>query len=516
MEVSLKKVLYLILLSSLFILQSCFLYGKKNALSLTTVVKQKTNLSSQLTSVNVSQNIVTINGSGFSNITSAKLVGTNLDADLKINSKSDSQIIATASNAISLLIGETFNLIIGTAEAQTTYTVTFTLQNGAIELRHLSSLEATTAGQILKFNGTSWKPDFLPASQNYLGTWSALTYAPDITSIGTFNAGDYYIVDSAGAYTSGVLTINPTTLAVGDWLMFNGSKWDKVLTGDISGPGTTNYIPYYKSSNVLANSPMSVSGSTLDIKGTLRLSGATSGFVGLTPAANAGGTTYTLPIADGTNGQVLTTNASGVLSWTSVSISAGTISSVTSANTDIVVAFGTTTPVLSLNSGTNGDQIVKLTSEAKLPAVDGSLLTNLKSSNLVGPVAVENGGTGAVTLEASKLALGIKIAGPIIGNVPTLGASLIADKLCTSDISGSTISCLNNFPVDKLRDSILGTSGTGNLLFGTSPTILNPVITNIVPGADFKLTQNLVEPFTSVNTGAVANTLYLKGGNVGI
>ena len=88
--------------------------------------------------------------------------------------------------------------------------------------------------------------------------------------------------------------------------------------------------------------------------------------------------------------------------------------------------------------------------------------------------------------------------------------------MCTSDISGSTISCLNNFPVDKLRDSILGTSGTGNLLFGTSPTILNPVITNIAPGADFKLTQNLVEPFTSVNTGAVANTLYLKGGNVGI
>ena len=413
MEVSLKKVLYLIFLSSLLILQSCFLYGKKNALSLTTVVKQKTNLSSQLTSVNVSQNIVTINGSGFSNITSAKLVGTNLDADLKINSKSDSQIIATASNAISLLIGETFNLIIGTAEAQTTYTVTFTLQNGAIELRHLSSLEATTAGQILKFNGTSWKPDFLPASQNYLGTWSALTYAPDITSIGTFNAGDYYIVDSAGAYTSGVLTINPTTLAVGDWLMFNGSKWDKVLTGDISGPGTTNYIPYYKSSNVLANSPMSISGSnvginnttpgsSLDVKGSLRLSGAASGFVGLAPAANAGGTTYTLPVTDGTSGQVLTTNASGVLSWTSVSISGGGVSGVTSANSDIAVASGTTTPVLTLNSGTNGDQIVKLTAAAKLPAVDGSLLTNLKSENLVGPVAVENGGTGAITLGASQ------------------------------------------------------------------------------------------------------------------
>jgi len=56
-------------------------------------------------------------------------------------------------------------------------------------------------------------------------------------------------------------------------------------------------------------------GSALDVKGTLRLSGATSGFVGFAPAAAAGSTTYTWPSADGTAGQVLSTNASGVLSW---------------------------------------------------------------------------------------------------------------------------------------------------------------------------------------------------------
>jgi len=60
-------------------------------------------------------------------------------------------------------------------------------------------------------------------------------------------------------------------------------------------------------------------GSKLDVKGTLRLSGSNSGYVGFAPAADAGSTTYTLPAADGTSGQVLTTNAAGVLSWTSVS-----------------------------------------------------------------------------------------------------------------------------------------------------------------------------------------------------
>ena len=56
-------------------------------------------------------------------------------------------------------------------------------------------------------------------------------------------------------------------------------------------------------------------GSALDVKGTLRLSGSTSGYVGLSPAAAAGSTTYTLPAADGSASQVLATNGSGVLSW---------------------------------------------------------------------------------------------------------------------------------------------------------------------------------------------------------
>lgn len=56
-------------------------------------------------------------------------------------------------------------------------------------------------------------------------------------------------------------------------------------------------------------------GSALDVKGTLRLSGSTSGYVGFAPAAAAGSATYTLPAADGVSGQMLSTNGSGVLSW---------------------------------------------------------------------------------------------------------------------------------------------------------------------------------------------------------
>ena len=504
--------------------QGCFF--SKNSLSIKNAPLFLPN-NSNLSSVNIANDQVTITGSGFSDATTVRLKGNGVDTDLNIASKTDTQIVATATSALSLLASGTFDLIIGTATASTTYSITFTLQDGSVTASKLASMSATS-GQVLKFNGTNWAPSFLAASQNYKGTWNPNTNLPDdITSIGAYTPGDYYIVNTAGSFSSGTLTSSPTTFAVGNWVMFNGSTWDKVLNGNLSGAGTTNFIPYYNSSTVLANSPMYISGgnvgigtttpgSILDVKGVLRLSGSTSGYVGIQPPAVAGSTTYTLPSADGTNGQVLSTNASGVLSWATIATSGGTLTSISSANTDIGITSPSTTPVLTLNSGTGASQIVKLTAASKLPAVDGSLLTNLTSGNLVGAVPIANGGTGATDLGTSQSALGITLAGSLTGNVPSLGAGVIADRLCASDSSGGTISCINNLPAATVRSSVNGTSGTGNLLFGTSPTITSPVITNIAPAADFTLTQNSVVPFTSINSGAVANTLYLNAGKVGI
>jgi hypothetical protein len=49
----------------------------------------------------------------------------------------------------------------------------------------------------------------------------------------------------------------------------------------------------------------------------LQLVGLSSGYVGLKGASAAGSTTYTLPAADGSSGQALTTNGTGTLSWSS-------------------------------------------------------------------------------------------------------------------------------------------------------------------------------------------------------
>ncbi|MBX3039260.1 MAG: tail fiber domain-containing protein [Bdellovibrionaceae bacterium] len=79
-----------------------------------------------------------------------------------------------------------------------------------------------------------------------------------------------------------------------------------------------------------------------------------------------------------------------VLKWTAANrwecgtdtTGSGTVTNVSSANTDIGVATGTTTPVLTLNSGTGANQILKLNGSSQIPAVDGSLLQNLSASNI--------------------------------------------------------------------------------------------------------------------------------------
>lgn len=57
---------------------------------------------------------------------------------------------------------------------------------------------------------------------------------------------------------------------------------------------------------------------------------------------------------------------------------------------------------------------------------------------------------------------------------------------------------------------------TGAQTFSGTKTFTSPVVANVAPGEDFTLTQNSVAPFKSVNSGAIADTLVLSAGKVGI
>jgi hypothetical protein len=69
----------------------------------------------------------------------------------------------------------------------------------------------------------------------YLGTWNAATNTPTLASgVGTTN--NYYIVSTAGS-----TNLDGETLwGVGDWVIFNGTTWQKIDGGDTGNFTTIN------------------------------------------------------------------------------------------------------------------------------------------------------------------------------------------------------------------------------------------------------------------------------------
>ncbi len=66
---------------------------------------------------------------------------------------------------------------------------------------------------------------------------------------------------------------------------------------------------------------------------------------------------------------------------------------------------------LSLDVGTNPNQILQVGAGDKLPAVDGSQLTNLNLTNIPGTIPMDKGGTNLSSLGASNQILGMNAAG---------------------------------------------------------------------------------------------------------
>jgi len=108
---------------------------------------------------------------------------------------------------------------------------------------------------------------------------------------------------------------------------------------------------------------------------TARFLGATSGYVGVQAATNAGSTTYTLPSADGTSGQVLSTNGTGTLSWTTAGGGGGTgdVVGPASSTDNAIARFDLTTGKLIQNSSVIVDDSGSITGVASLAAVTASI-----------------------------------------------------------------------------------------------------------------------------------------------
>jgi len=119
----------------------------------------------------------------------------------------------------------------------------------------------------------------LPASVvTYLGTWNASTNTPTLTN-GVGDVGDLYICNVAGTVNFGA---GPITFAVGDWVIYNGSQWQK----SAGASGTVTSVAVTESGDALT-----ITGSPITTAGTINI-----GFAGTSTQYIAGnGTLVTFP-----------------------------------------------------------------------------------------------------------------------------------------------------------------------------------------------------------------------------
>lgn len=253
------------------------------------------------------------------------------------------------------------------------------------------------------------------------------------------------VVAASGDYTFAQIGSKPTTLSgygITDALPLAGGTLTGNLlfstdnTKDIGASGATRPRTVYVGTSVVTPL-LNNSGSTITLRGV----------------------TYTLPSADGSSGQVLTTNGSATLSWSAVNLTALNASNLT--------------------SGTVPDARFPAT----LPAASGANLTSLNASNLA-----------SGTVDPARLGSGSSISTKFLrgdSTWQTIGGG--GDALTSNPLSqfASTTSA-------QLAGVMSDETGSGALVFAGSPTF-----TGTISGAALTLTGLLLTAATASGSAGI-------------
>lgn len=189
---------------------------------------------------------------------------------------------------------------------------TFTIPDTAAQYDLLYASAANVWASLAKANSSA-----LVTNSSGVPSWAAGTVAnrllrTDGTSVAFAQA--VLTTDVSGTLPLGNGGTGATSFTNHGVMLGQGSS---ALAVTAAGAGGTVLQGVASSDPAFSATPtLGIAGTT---KGTLAFAGNTSGTVTVQPAAAAGTWTLTWPTDDGTDGQVLTTNGSGVTSWTSAS-----------------------------------------------------------------------------------------------------------------------------------------------------------------------------------------------------
>lgn len=143
--------------------------------------------------------------------------------------------------------------------------------------------------------------------------------------------------------------------------------------------------------------------------------------------------------------------------------------------------------------------------------------TILQAQNLVSPTITLPATTGTLALTGAIPPFPLSGANGGTGVANTSKTITIGANLTTTGTSATVLAFPSSgTPTYTYPAATQTIASLAGIEVFTNKTLTSPVIANIAPGANFTLTQNGVAAMTSVNSGAIVNTLYLSAGRVGI
>jgi hypothetical protein len=379
----------------------------------------------------------------------------------------DGSLVIGLSSGVELNVGEVVapdlaeRIKVITNGGGTSQSVLDTLASLQTQITNLIPSQTGNSGKFLTTNGTVLSWSSVAGGLSYQGTWNASTNTPTLAS-GVGVNGYYYITSTAGSTNLDGIT----DWQIGDWLMFNGTVWQKIdqsnLVTSVNGQTGAVSVGTVTSVAATAGTGISISGSPITSSGTLTITNsAPDQTVSLTASTgiSTSGTYPNFTITNSAPDQTVSLTAS-----TGISTS-GTYPNFTITNSapDQTVALTAGTGIST--SGTYPNFTITNSAPDQTVALTGAGTTSISGTYPNFTVTSNDAFTGTVT----SVTAGTGLTG---GTITTSGTVAL-------DVSGVTAGSFTatNLTVDTFGRITAASSGTAGASISNDTT----TSTNLYP-----------------------------------